>query len=125
MKEAFHMFSPGLQSDKLPTARMKWVLIGLGALPALRIYYVREMVAALMIFSLLFVAGAIVVLVLFLLDLASQRLISWAEGGVLRAAGSAVKAWRIPVAKGASVGQFTTISARRAQASKALQEPTR
>jgi hypothetical protein len=124
MKEAFHMFSPGLQSDKLPTARMKWVLIGLGALPALRIYYVREMVAALMIFSILFVAGAIVVLVLFLLDLASQRLISWAEGGVLRAAGCAVKAWRSLVTKGASVDQFT-ISDRRVQASKALQEPTR
>ena len=124
MKEAFHMFSPALQPDKLRTPRMKWVLIGLGALPALRIYYVREMVAALMIFSIVFVAGAITVLVLFLLDLASQRLLSWAEGGVLRAAVCAVKAWRSLVTKGASVGQLT-ISDRRVQTSKALQEPTR
>jgi hypothetical protein len=124
MKEAFHMFSPGLQSDKLPSPRMKWVLIGLSAIPALRIYYVREMVAALMIFSILFVAGAAVVLVLFLLDLASQRLLSWVERGVLRTPGCGVKAWRSLVTKGASVDQFT-ISDKRVQASKALQEPTR
>jgi hypothetical protein len=124
MKEAFHMFSPVLQSVKLPSPRMKWVLIGLGVLPALRIYYVREMVATLMIFSILFVAGAAFVLVLFLLDFASQRLLSWAEAGVLRAAGRAVKAWRSLVRKGASVDQFT-ISDKRVQASKALQEPTR
>ena len=117
------MLSPERLSDKLRTPTMKWVWIGLSAIPALRIYYVREMVAALMIFTILFVAGAIVVLVLFLLDLASQRLLSWAEGGVLRAAGCAVKAWRSLVTKGASEGRFT-ISDRRVQASKALQEPT-
>jgi hypothetical protein len=117
------MFSPKRLSNKLRTPTMKWVWIGLSAIPTLRIYYVREMVAALMIFSVLFVAGAIVVLVLFLLDLASQRLLSWAEGGVHRAAGCAVKAWRSLVTKEASVGQFT-ISDRHVQASKALQEPT-
>jgi hypothetical protein len=95
MKEApFQMFSLRGLSYKLPTPTMKWVWISIGAAPALRIYYVREMVAALMIFTILFVAGAAVVLILFALGFASQRLIVWVEGGILRAAGWAVDAWK-------------------------------
>lgn len=103
-------------SDKLVTPTMKWVWIGLSAVPAIRIYYVREMVAALMIFSILFLAGAGVVLILFVLDFASERLIAWVEGGVLRAAGWAVEALRGPLTKPALVDRSNS-SQRRVQAS--------
>ena len=95
MKETpFQMFSLRSLSDKLRAPTMKWVWISVSAVIALRIYYVREMIAALMIFSILFAAGAAVVLILFALDFASQRLIVWVEGGILRAAGWAVDAWK-------------------------------
>ena len=67
-------------------ARTKRVWIGLAAVLALRFYYVREMIAALMIFSVLFAAGAIVVLAVFLVDRASRQIVMWAEG-VLGAVG--------------------------------------
>jgi hypothetical protein len=73
--------------QKLSAAlRGKWIWIGLAALPALRFYYVREMIAALMIFSVLFVAVAFVVLVIFLIDRFSQQIVVWAEPGAARVA---------------------------------------
>jgi hypothetical protein len=69
---------------KLSAGGMKWLWIGLAAIPATRLYYVREMVAALMIFSIFFAGAAMVVLVLFFIDLASQRFMVWAEAGVVR-----------------------------------------
>ena len=60
----------------------KWTWISLGALPSLRFYYVQEMVAALMIFSVLFAAVALVALVIFLLDRASLEIVTWAEAGL-------------------------------------------
>ena len=62
--------------------RMKWMWIGLAAVLALRFYYVREMIAALMIFSVLFAAGAIVALAVFLVDRLSQQIVIWAEAGI-------------------------------------------
>jgi hypothetical protein len=62
--------------------RTKWIWIGLAAVLALRFYYVREMIAALMIFSVLFAAGAVVALVVFLVDRASRQIVIWAEAGV-------------------------------------------
>ena len=50
----------------------------------MRLYYVQEMIAALIMFSVLFVAVAVVVLILFLLDRASQYAMTWAEAGVVR-----------------------------------------
>lgn len=61
--------------------RTKWIWIGLAAVLALRFYYVREMIAALMIFSVLFAVGAIVALAVFLLDRASEQIVIWAEAG--------------------------------------------
>ena len=66
------------------TGRKSWILIGLAAVPAVRFYYVQEMVAALIIFSVLFVGVATVVLIIFLLDRASQQILVWAEAGVAR-----------------------------------------
>jgi hypothetical protein len=73
--------------QKLPAitrtmVRTKWMWIDLAAVLALRFYYVREMIAALMIFSVLFAAGAIVVLAVFLLDRLSYQIVIWAEGGL-------------------------------------------
>jgi hypothetical protein len=66
------------------TGRKRWMWIGLSAVPAIRFYYVREMIAALIMFSVVFVGAATVVLVIFLLDRAGQRVITWAEAGVAR-----------------------------------------
>jgi len=49
------------------TGRRKWIWIGLAAVPAIRLYYVQEMIAALIIFSVLFVGASMVVLIIFLL----------------------------------------------------------
>ena len=71
--------------DKLAgTRRKRWIWMGLAAAPAIRLYYVREMIAALIIFSILFMLGATVVLIIFLLDRASQHVMTWAEAGVTR-----------------------------------------
>jgi hypothetical protein len=66
------------------TNTKKWIWIGLAAVPAIRLYYVREMIAALIIFSVFFVGAATVVLIVFLLDRASQHAMAWAEAGVVR-----------------------------------------
>ena len=63
-------------------ARTKWIWIGLAAAVALRFYYVREMIAALVIFSVLFAAVAIVALAVFLVDRLSQQIVIWAEAGI-------------------------------------------
>ena len=72
-------------SQRLPAAiTRKWLWFGLAAAFALRFYYVREMIAALIIFSVLFAAAAVLALVVFLLDRASQQIVIWAEPGVVR-----------------------------------------
>ena len=66
------------------TDTKKWIWIGLAAVAALRFYYVQEMIAALIIFSVLFVGAATVALIIFLLDRASEHAMIWAEEGVAR-----------------------------------------
>ena len=58
--------------------RKTWIWIGLVvvAVPALRIYYVREMLAALIAFSLLFVAGSTAALTFFLLVRISKQIVA-------------------------------------------------
>lgn len=55
-----------------------WIGLGLGAVPALRIYYVQELLAALIAFSILFVALYAVVLTIFLLARGSKPIVVWA-----------------------------------------------
>ena len=62
-------------------SRKLWWLAAIGALVALRFYYVQEMVAALMIFSALFVLGGAIVLVVFVLDLLTKTTFTWVESG--------------------------------------------
>jgi len=67
----------------------KWVWIALAALIAIQIYYVREMLAALFIFAVLFGFGATIAFILFLFDQASQKTVEWAEPQAKRAAHAA------------------------------------
>ena len=71
----------------------KWMWIGLAALVAIQLYYVQEMLAALLLFSILFALGAGVAVVLFLLDRASQRTLAWAEPQTKQAVELARRAW--------------------------------
>jgi hypothetical protein len=55
------------------------VLIGSALFAASQLYYMREMFAALILFSVLFSAVAAVLLILFLLDRAGEAAISFLE----------------------------------------------
>jgi len=60
----------------------KWMWIAVPALAgiaALQMYFVQEMIAALFLFTVLFVIVAAIVLVLWLVDRAGQRTVAWAE----------------------------------------------
>jgi uncharacterized membrane protein YraQ (UPF0718 family) len=72
-----------------------WILVGLAALAAIRLYYVREMIAALVIFSVLFALAAGAVLTLFLLDLAGQRTLAWAAPHTTHVAQTAHRGWAL------------------------------
>lgn len=50
----------------------KWLWIGFGIIAALQIYFVRELLVALMLFTGLFLICAIIALVLYLIDRASR-----------------------------------------------------
>jgi uncharacterized MAPEG superfamily protein len=67
----------------------KWLWIALGAFVALQIYFVQELVAALVLFTGIFVVGGIVALVLYLIDRASQRGLVWAGIQAKRAVAAA------------------------------------
>jgi uncharacterized membrane protein YqjE len=54
----------------------KWLWIGVSVIVALQIYFVQELLVALMLFTGLFVLGALATLVLFLIDRASR----WGAG---------------------------------------------
>ena len=55
----------------------KWMWAGLLALAALQIYFVQELLAALLLFALAFVIIAIAALGLWLADMAGQRGFTW------------------------------------------------
>jgi uncharacterized membrane protein len=70
----------------------KWLWIGLAAFAALQVYLVQELVAAMVLFSVMFVVVALAALVIYLFDRAGQRTLQWAEPQTLRAAHAARKA---------------------------------
>ena len=88
-----------LSQKRSATRRMKWIWIGLGATLAVHFYYVREMIAALILFSILFLAVAAVAVIVFLLSRASERITTWAEAGVVRALQWVVHAVESMIAK--------------------------
>lgn len=74
--------------SELATNKKKWIWIGLVAVPGIHFYYVQEMIAALIMFSVgfvvVFVVVAAFVLIIFLLGRASQHVMAWAEAGIVR-----------------------------------------
>lgn len=77
---------PTHRSERKARRWWAWGCSGLMALAALKIYYVREMIAALVIFSVLFAIVAIVVLVVFILYHVAQWAFAWAESCAVRLA---------------------------------------
>jgi hypothetical protein len=57
----------------------KWILIGVAAIVAMRFYYVREMLAAFVLFSVLFGCAATVLAMLFILDRAARAATEFVE----------------------------------------------
>jgi len=76
------------KASDITKIKRTWIWIGLGfvAILALHIYYVQELLAALILFSLLFMAASAAALTIFLLVCASTPLIGWAMPKVLRIA---------------------------------------
>jgi cytosine/uracil/thiamine/allantoin permease len=71
----------------------KWIWVGLAAFIALQIYFVQEMLAALMLFTGVFVILAIAALVLYLVDRAGQWGLGWAGEHARPAAQLAHRGW--------------------------------
>ena len=72
----------GMSYEPISQRRVRiWILVALIIIGTTRVYYVREMLAALIIFSVLFALGAAIVLILFLicflLDRATQLALGW------------------------------------------------
>ena len=63
----------------------KWLWFALGAFVALQIYFVREMLAAFMLFTGIFIVFAIIALGLYLIDRASRWGLDLAEQQAKRA----------------------------------------
>lgn len=61
----------------------KWAVVATGALLAMRLFLVQQLLAALLIFSALFGCLAVVALILFGLDLAWQTALGRAESFVM------------------------------------------
>ena len=64
----------------------RWMWFGVITLAAIQLYYLQEMVAALMMFLVLLAFVAMTAFILFLLDRASQRTLAWAEPRTTRVA---------------------------------------
>ena len=64
----------------------KWLWISLAAVAALQIYFVQELMAAMVLFSVVFAIVAVAAFLLYLFDRASQRTLAWAEPQTKRAA---------------------------------------
>jgi len=62
---------------------------GLAALAAIQLYYVQEMLAALLIFAVLFAVVSVAALTVYLLDRAGERALDWAEPHAAKAAHAA------------------------------------
>jgi hypothetical protein len=70
------VFSPWLVPEKKVR---KWMWIGLAIIAALQFYYVREMIAAFVVLGVLFALIAGAGLLVFLVDQAGARTLSWIE----------------------------------------------
>jgi hypothetical protein len=71
----------------------KWMWFGLAALAAVQIYYVQEMLAALLIFAVLFAVVSVVALTVYLLDRAGESALDWVEPHAAKAAHAVAGQW--------------------------------
>jgi type IV secretory pathway TrbD component len=69
--------------------------LGLAVPVALQLYYVQEMIAAFVIFCILFALAAGAGLLLFILDRASERTLAWAGLRTPRLARVARRGWTL------------------------------
>ena len=74
------MFSPWSVPEN--KAR-KWLWIGLAVVASLQFYYVQEMIAAFVVLAVVFAVIAGAGLLVFLVDRASERTLSWIETSAL------------------------------------------
>jgi uncharacterized membrane protein YqjE len=73
----------------------KWMWAGLAALVALQMYFVQEMLAALLLFAGVFVIVAVIALLIYLVDRAGQWSIGWAGERVRPALQLARRGWAL------------------------------
>jgi len=57
----------------------KWFWVALGALVALQLYFVRQLLAAYFLFAVVFAILPVVAAIFFILEEVSERGVSWAE----------------------------------------------
>ena len=94
-----------LKNAVTATKTRKRLLMGLAALAALQLYFVREMLAALLLFTMLFIVFAAVALFFFVVDFAGRRTLAWAEPQTKVAAGYARRAWSAAESSTMEVGR--------------------
>ena len=85
------MRSFGCLSRKPVKTALKCFVVLLALAFGIRIYYVREMIAALIIFSVVFVGVAAVVSVILIIDFVTQRPMAWIQAGAVRSARCAIE----------------------------------
>ena len=80
------LFLKQLSHEASTMNRKTWICIVLGlvAVPTLHIYYLQEMIAALIMFSFLFGAVSIAALIIFILVRTTKPIIAWAMPKVRR-----------------------------------------
>jgi hypothetical protein len=71
----------------------KWIVLGLATYIALQIYFVQEMLAALILFTAVFAVFGIIALILYVIDSAGQWGLSWAGHHVRPALELARRGW--------------------------------
>lgn len=71
----------------------RWMWVGLASFVALQVYFVREMLAALMLFTGAFVIFVIIALAFYLVDQASQWSLAWAGQHARPALGLVRRGW--------------------------------
>jgi hypothetical protein len=71
----------------------KWIWVGVASFVALQVYFVRELLAALILFTGVFVIVAIIALVIYLVDQGSQWSLVWAGERARPAMGMVRRGW--------------------------------
>ena len=94
----------------------KWTVVATGALLAMRLFFVQQLLAALLIFSVLFGCLAVVALILYGLDLAWQTALGGAASFVIVLARSRPRP--VSVNHSAVVSMLTPVLVRRATSHK-------